>query len=243
MSEENLFKSYSAFLQAMNEKEIKTKISLIKTAYNNIAYSVREKPELAEDGLNVIEKGIQVDGGIDHKDAVWAVGEIVKVNPDVKIAEKGVSIVKTVWQEDNNDGLSLTMARDVLVKIAKKHPELTESVISVIKSGGKSDEEKGILKALSRTRDKLFDNAQEKVRRTRNSTRESFEEKDKEALLFRKRVSENLKQNEKLTPEIKEGIAKTEKSGYKHISRTPKEEVKTPAWMRKRQREQGGMGD
>ena len=135
------------------------------------------------------------------------------------------------------------MARDVLVKIAKKHPELTESVISVIKSGGKSDEEKGILKALSRTRDKLFDNVQEKVRRTRNSTRESFEEKDKEALLFRKRVSENLKQNEKLTPEIKEGIAKTEKSGYKHISRTPKEEVKTPAWMRKRQREQGGMGD
>ena len=90
MSEENLFKSYSAFLQAMNEKEIKTKIFLIKTAYNNIAYSVREKPELAEDGLNVIEKGIQVDGGIDHKDAVWAVGEIVKVNPDVKIAEKGI---------------------------------------------------------------------------------------------------------------------------------------------------------
>lgn len=72
----------------------------------------------------------------------------------------------------------------------------------------------------------------------------SQEESLDAALAFidtKNRVHQSLEQNKKLTPEIKEGIAKTEESGYKHISRTPKEEVKTPAWMRKRQR--GGQGE
>lgn len=57
------------------------------------------------------------------------------------------------------------------------------------------------------------------------------------------RVRQSLRQNEAIHDNVKEGIAKTKENGYKHISRTPKEGVKTPAWMRKRQREQGGMGE
>ena len=50
-------------------------------------------------------------------------------------------------------------------------------------------------------------------------------------------IRNRLSKNKEAVDDIKEGIAKTEESGYKHISRTPKEGVKTSAWMRKRQRE------
>ena len=55
------------------------------------------------------------------------------------------------------------------------------------------------------------------------------------------RTRQKLKRNQKLKPKIQEGMAMTKESGYGHISRTPKENVKTPAWMRKRQR--GGQGE
>ena len=54
------------------------------------------------------------------------------------------------------------------------------------------------------------------------------------------RVRNNIDNNKKITDGIKSGIAKTEESGYKHISRTPKEGVKTPAWMRKLNRDRMG---